>query len=374
MKTKQILLLVILGGWLCWTATVPAVAAAVSASKSKIPSLDPIAALHLDITRWDRNYNWVLQSWSGPNSPYRKERAEIDNSIKSGADPVSLVEKYQAPALADPVDPKAAFAFAYAYYQARLRDPKGVALMHFQAGKEPAFLEDNATNANTFDYARLKFLEGALQFNYPELIVAGYRLYVHNPKDAEVELALAKISDVYHPGPIRNLGLFLAKDLIAQNPENPTARRILSDDYFTIWQASHSQADAAHAIEAERERLAVVHATPAQIAANLRIDQIKHYAPGQSFLILSPLTLEWYERAVVKNPQDWDSWLQIMGNYYEHWRMTRSTTDANACLDAIQHILDYGPKDDQFQSGLKATIAEVKSGVPRVFKKVSKTN
>jgi hypothetical protein len=188
-------------------------------------------------------------------------------------------------------------------------------------------------------------------------------------------LTLGQIVDVFHPGPLRQLGIYIAKDLVTKDPGNPIARRLLSDDCFAVWQYSHSQVAAAAAIDAEVARLKVAHATPAQIAGNLRIDQIKHYVDGQSDLILSPLNLQWYKQRLAKYPDDWGSWLQVCGNYYERWRISRSKADASAAIDAYQHVLAVGPKDDSFQSEIKTTIAEIKSGVPihYVYKKGDKS-
>jgi hypothetical protein len=134
---------------------------------------------------------WVTEAWDDDDKPYAAARRGIDMALRSGANPLTLVTKYQEELKSDPWNPRKVFPWAYASWLARKRvktrdesnrifNPVGERMA------EVRFI-------GSYQYARMAFLAQAQTWPRFALKRVGEKLLQRDPSDQEVKLAMIRV-------------------------------------------------------------------------------------------------------------------------------------------------------------------------------------
>lgn len=207
----------------------------------------------------DTLLSWTSGKWDGDDKPYKAIRDTVFGAMQRGKPPTTLVAQYKAEATSKPLDPQVVFRYAYATYQAGLRDPV------FRRTSE-LYKANRAIKSlvpvHTYEFARLEFLLGAqLGAAGRALLPLGERLLLHNPSDMGVKYQLVNLLDSARFPEDAEKQKAYSQDLVNAFPKLPSVYATLGMTYFGVWQRTKSQADKEQSLAAFQKylRLAPLH-------------------------------------------------------------------------------------------------------------------
>ena len=218
-------------------------------------------------------YAWMNAPWTDDDQPYQRLRSNIDRAMASGQNFAAVSAPYQKGATQNPPDFEAQFAYYYAVY-------KAVTTPGDDSEAEKNFKLDNfyssitiTPHPHTYNYVRLAFFSELQYLPDSLLIGVGRRLLKHDPKDADVEYALAKALNYGPNATDRAQAMAYQQDLAHRRPNDPRTYRLLADIYYRTAWLNHNQADAERAVAAYQRSLEVApasHEEQGGIAASIQ--------------------------------------------------------------------------------------------------------
>jgi len=166
-----------------------------------------------------RDWKWVKEAWTGSDAPYVNIRRSIDVELAKNSQPKRLRERYQITAAANPFDPQAQYAWAYAAVMTR---EVGYYFGHRYLSDVSAALAQ-PRSPKTYEYARLRFIILMRHGTWLQMKPLALRLLQRNPQDYNVKVHLVPLMAIRGSVSDQQKALVLAKQLVDFQPRRASA-------------------------------------------------------------------------------------------------------------------------------------------------------
>lgn len=182
---------------------------------------------------------WMKEAWTGNDKPYLAIQNNIDQQIKSGKNPNTLLRKYgdafsKMGLNQNRKDPQALFAWAYSALRASMLVRPSISTGADLVDITNAY--DRVDSPHSYRYDRTRFLTVRQVRSDKRTRVIAEKLAARDPKDLLVKYALARviIDTTMLRGEDKAQAIRLLNEVIRAQPKNATAYSSLGTLHFLV--------------------------------------------------------------------------------------------------------------------------------------------
>jgi len=185
--------------------------------------------------------------WTENDNPYARIRTDVEKSLASARQPISITDQYRSTAKETVENPENLFRWGYATWILGKRVGNQEARERLYEVRR--YLQMASPTPNTYNYVRLRFLiECRLFPGYNALDEIGARLVKKNQLDYDVKRRYVSVLKWSKSSSDRNTALKYAHEMLNSDPNSAEFLAVLGDVYTARWYADKNPDDARSAI------------------------------------------------------------------------------------------------------------------------------